>query len=53
MNEKICVEFVKVFLLWQIVTFLGITIGSTRKSKDFVGDLRSQNVAAWERGLES
>jgi len=38
-------------VLWQIVTVLGIVVGSTKKS--VVGAVRSQNLAAWERGFES
>ena len=38
------------FVLWQIVTILGIVVGNTRKT--FVGAVRSQNLAAWERGFE-
>jgi hypothetical protein len=39
------------FVLWHIVTILGIVVGNTKKS--FVGAVRSQNLAAWERGFES
>jgi hypothetical protein len=38
-------------VLWQIVTILGIVVGSTKKS--FVVTVRSQNLVAWERGFKS